>query len=362
MTTNCTRTSDQAVAMLFAGCFLLTACLKQSDGSTGNLDSLGVGQQLLAKKDYQTAEKSLLLAEKELEGKRNNESRLLQALVALSQSQKQQRKFKEAESTLLKACSLSQRINGPKSADTGDILSQLGATYFAERKFKESQKSWQESLEIAQQAEKPDETKEEAAINGVIAASCAQGMCTDNEALMKRLLELRRKNLGNEHPFTLISMNLLAELYDHKKNYAAAKPLYVQVYDITKKNSSEDLPAAMVNLARIERREKHYKKAEDLLNEALVLESKDKTYGSMGHPSLFATLDSFVFLYKDQGNWNKALEYSEKALAQREKIMGKNHPQIPPNLKSHAEILRKMHRNSEAKNLEDRARKIELGG
>ncbi|MBY0356775.1 MAG: tetratricopeptide repeat protein [Candidatus Obscuribacterales bacterium] len=352
-----TKSVGQFFLLLTSCSLILTACGKQPDSSATLLTEI---KSDISKKDYSAAEKKAQNLIEDLEIKKQEDKTTIEALSLIAEAQGQQRNFDQAEKNLLTAYEFSQRINGPDHEDTGALAAKLGSVYFARQDFETSQEYWQKALTVVKKSKNPDENKEVEAISGVIAASCAKGACTDNEALIKRLLEVRRKKLGNNDPFTVIAINLLAELYDHKKNFAAARPLYFEVYTIAKENNGLNLPAAMINLARIERHDKHYKEARKLLEEAMALELADKTYGSMVHPNLCATLDSFVYLYKDQGNWNQALQYSSKALALREKTMGKEHPQIPPYYRAHAELLRKVQRNTEAKALEDRAKKIEF--
>jgi hypothetical protein len=49
------------------------------------------------------------------------------------------------------------------------------------------------------------------------------------------VVEFRKKVLGLEHPQTLRSINNLALLYQSQSKYEAAKPLYEETLQLTKK-------------------------------------------------------------------------------------------------------------------------------
>jgi tetratricopeptide (TPR) repeat protein len=47
--------------------------------------------------------------------------------------------------------------------------------------------------------------------------------------IAEKLLAIRKRVLGSEHPDTAITLNDLAGLYDHMGNYARAEPLFKRV-------------------------------------------------------------------------------------------------------------------------------------
>ena len=52
-----------------------------------------------------------------------------------------------------------------------------------------------------------------------------------------RVLELRKKALGPDHPDTATSLNNLAELYRSMGDYAKAEPLYERALKISEKSA-----------------------------------------------------------------------------------------------------------------------------
>ncbi|KAH8833141.1 hypothetical protein DL96DRAFT_1584901, partial [Flagelloscypha sp. PMI_526] len=53
--------------------------------------------------------------------------------------------------------------------------------------------------------------------------------------LKEEVLELRRRILGSEHPFTLLSMNTLAATYSTLYRYAEAVQLQEEVVELSKR-------------------------------------------------------------------------------------------------------------------------------
>ena len=58
-----------------------------------------------------------------------------------------------------------------------------------------------------------------------------QGNHAEAETLFGKVLEVRRRVLGNDHPDTLTSMNNLAQVYDDEGKFADAGPLFVHVWE-----------------------------------------------------------------------------------------------------------------------------------
>ena len=77
------------------------------------------------------------------------------------------------------------------------------------------------------------------------------------------------------------------------------------------------------NISLVYRAQGNYEKALEYYEKSLVI--KEKMLGKE-HPSTATTYNNLAIVYEDQGNYEKALEYYEKALVIREKVLGKEHP------------------------------------
>ena len=77
------------------------------------------------------------------------------------------------------------------------------------------------------------------------------------------------------------------------------------------------------NLASVYYDQGNYLKALEYYEKALAI--RERVLGT-DHPYTAATYNNMALVYDAQGNYEKALEYYEKALAIREKVLGKEHP------------------------------------
>ena len=71
-----------------------------------------------------------------------------------------------------------------------------------------------------------------------------------------------------------------------------------------------------------------------------------------------ASLNNLAALYDDQGRYAEAEPFYQRALAIREKALGREHPHVAASLENYAALLRKTGRGTEALKLEARAKAI----
>ena len=90
-------------------------------------------------------------------------------------------------------------------------------------------------------------------------------------------------------------------------------------------NGSEKKNSARLfnNIAGVYHTQGNYEKALEYYEKALVIQ--EKVLGKE-HPNTAATYNNIAVVYKKQGNYEKALEYYEKALVIKEKVLGEEHP------------------------------------
>ena len=113
---------------------------------------------------------------------------------------------------------------------------------------------------------------------------CDQGRWDDAQRLEERVLELREKLLGQEHPDTVTAMANLAWTYSDQGRWDDAQ--------------------------RLEER---------------VLELREKLLGQE-HPDTVTAMANLARTYSDQGRWDDAQRLEERVLELREKLLGQEHP------------------------------------
>jgi tetratricopeptide (TPR) repeat protein len=122
------------------------------------------------------------------------------------------------------------------------------------------------------------ETKENieftGSLNGLALLYDSQGRYNDAEPLYLQSLDIRKRQLGNDHPDVAQSLNNLAQLYYSQGQYNDAEPLYLQSLDIKKRQLGNDYPdvaTSLNNLALLYESQRKYLEAENLAQQALVI-------------------------------------------------------------------------------------------
>ena len=122
------------------------------------------------------------------------------------------------------------------------------------------------------------ETKENieftGSLNGLALLYDSQGRYNDAEPLYLQSLDIRKRQLGNDHPDVAQSLNNLAQLYYSQGQYNDAEPLYLQSLDIKKRQLGNDYPdvaTSLNNLALLYESQGKYLEAENLAQQALVI-------------------------------------------------------------------------------------------
>jgi CHAT domain-containing protein/Tfp pilus assembly protein PilF len=150
--------------------------------------------------------------------------------------------------------------------------------------------------------------------------------------LAERVLEIRERLSGPEHPDVADSLNDLARLYLDRGDYAKAEPLLNRALAILEKALEPEHPsvaASLSNLSLLYKNRGEYSKAEPLLNRALAI--REKALGPE-HPDVAASLNNLASVYRVRGEYAKAEPLVHRALAIREKALGPEHIDVADSL------------------------------
>ena len=146
------------------------------------------------------------------------------------------------------------------------------------------------------------------------------------EGLFGKILLIREKVLGEEHPYTAASYNDLAMVYYSQGSYEEAEKLYKKALLISEKVLGEEHPYtadSYNNLAMVYYSQGRYKEAEELYKKALLI--REKVLGEE-HPNTAASYNNLAMVYYSQGRYEEAEKLYKKALLIREKVLGEEHP------------------------------------
>ncbi|MCD4785845.1 MAG: CHAT domain-containing protein [Candidatus Eremiobacteraeota bacterium] len=152
------------------------------------------------------------------------------------------------------------------------------------------------------------------------------------DLLCARVLAIRVKVLGKEHPDTATSLNNLAKIYTCRKT------IYLNQF-------SQQIERGKLYHG-------HAFDAEPLYKRALII--REKVLGKE-HPHTAEVLDNLAKFYVSRGQHSKAENFYRKALHIREKVLRREHPEIAENLNGLADLYFEQSRYSDAERLYKKA-------
>ena len=174
------------------------------------------------------------------------------------------------------------------------------------------------------------ETKENieftGSLNGLALLYDSQGRYNDAEPLYLQSLDIRKRQLGNDHPDVATTLNNLAQLYEFQGRYNDAEPLFLQSLDIYKRQLGNDHPhvaTTLNNLSALYESQGQYNDAEPL-----YLQSLDIRKRQLGndHPHVATSLNNLALLYEFQGKYLEAENLAQQALVIYQQKLGNEHP------------------------------------
>jgi tetratricopeptide (TPR) repeat protein len=153
-----------------------------------------------------------------------------------------------------------------------------------------------------------------------------QGRWKEAEELEFQVTGTRKRELGKEHPLTLMSMDNLASTYHIQGRWKEAEELEVQVLETRTRIFGDEHPdtlTSMGNLALTYHSQGRWKEAEEL--EVQVLETRTRIFGDE-HPDTLTSMGNLASTYHRQGRWDEAEELEVQVMRMRTRVLGKQHP------------------------------------
>jgi tetratricopeptide (TPR) repeat protein len=182
----------------------------------------------------------------------------------------------------------------------------------------------------------------------------AQGDLAGARSLQEQALEAGRKTLGEEHPNTLDSMHNLAETLHVQGELMQARSLQERVLDARRETLGEehsDTLSSMNNLAETLRAQGDLAGARAL--QERVLEARRRTLGEE-HPDTLSSMNNLAETLRAQGDLAGARPLQERVLEARRRTLGEEHPKTLASMNNLAETLRAQGDLAGAQNLQKR--------
>ena len=148
----------------------------------------------------------------------------------------------------------------------------------------------------------------------------------DSLRLYDKILQIRKKALGDEHLDTATAYNEIAVVCSHQGDYPKALELHEKALAINERALGKEHPdtaATYNNIALVYSSQGDYPKALEWHEKALAI--RKRALGKE-HPDTATTYNNIAGVYDSQGDYAKALEWYGKDLAICERVLGKEHP------------------------------------
>jgi tetratricopeptide (TPR) repeat protein len=181
------------------------------------------------------------------------------------------------------------------------------------------------------------------------------GQYATAEETYRRVLSLRRKNVGNEEASTLASMNEVGLALSNQGKYEEAEAIHRQTLALREKVLGKEHPGTLMsmnNLAGVLDSQGKYEEAEAMHRQTLALYEKVL---SKEHPGTLMSMNNLAGVLAGQGKYEEAEAMYRQTLALSEKVLSKEHPGTLMSVYCLAHLLAKQDLYDEATTLYQRA-------
>jgi eukaryotic-like serine/threonine-protein kinase len=178
-----------------------------------------------------------------------------------------------------------------------------------------------------------------------------EGHYTEAEKLLRETLEIERRVLGPEHPDTLSAMNKLAGTLTDEAGLAEGEKLFREVLAARRRILGPEHPdtlSSMNNLGLILQQEGRYAEAEKLLREALEVERRVL---GLEHPNTLMSMFNLAFTLQSEGRYTEAESLQRGTVDIQRRVLGPEHRDTLESLTNLALILEKETHYAEAEKL-----------
>jgi tetratricopeptide (TPR) repeat protein len=269
-----------------------------------------------------------------------------------------QGRYEEAERSHQGALAIREKVLGPEHPDLASTLNNLAMLYQTQERYEEAEELFLRTLQIWEKALGPEQLPIASCLNNLAELYRSQGRYQESERLHRRALAIREKLLGPTHPDLAITLNNLALLYQTQQRCEYAEPLFRRALSIWEKALGPEHPylaSTLNNLAELCRDQGRYEESEQLHRRALAIREKVL---SPTHPELAITYNNLAMLYQIQERYKDAEGLYLRTLESCNSAVGPLHPNFARTLENYVRLLREEGRESEAVQLEARAKSI----
>jgi serine/threonine protein kinase/Tfp pilus assembly protein PilF len=175
-----------------------------------------------------------------------------------------------------------------------------------------------------------------------------RGRFAEAGILHRRALAIRQQRFRSNHPDIAESLNGLGLLALGESRYDDAERCFRGAFAIWEKARNPLAMTALSHLALLYREQGEYDRALPLFEQALAWQEREL---GPEHSDLDANLNNLADIYRNLGQYAKAEALLKRVLAVNERIMGSDHPHVATSLNNLAIVYRAEGRYAEAEAL-----------
>ncbi len=160
----------------------------------------------------------------------------------------------KAEPLLRRALEIRERALGPDHSEVTSTLIGLGNLNFNDDNFDGAEPYYQRALQLLDKlAGQANPTQHALVLNNLAAVYASKGDLTQAETLHRRVLAIREKALGAEHPQTLTTLNNIAALRADQGDFEKAEQMQQSALSLTEKVLGPEHPDVALTLQSLAR-------------------------------------------------------------------------------------------------------------
>ena len=231
------------------------------------------------------------------------------------------------------------------------IRQTIGDTYLQLGIYPQAQKQMERALELRRRNLGDDHDDTLGSMMSLATLLRAEGKNADSETLNLHVLEIERNKFGASDRKTLHALDELALLYRAEGQNARAEEITRQAYEIQRRTLGEENPDTLLSMSGLGALyivEGKYQEAEAIT--ARVLELRSKLLGEE-HSDTQASLNNLAAIYDHLGKFVQAEALDLKLLEIRRRTLGENHPNTALALNNLASVYRNQGKYSQAEPL-----------
>lgn len=311
---------------------------------------------------YSNAESYYRLAlkiRKHLPGRKS--SRMVLEIAAnhndLARLYRDQYQHEEATRHFEEAIRIREEKLGPQDSITANSKRSLARLYLILGEYDKAEELYVSALKIHRYNQSKDNTATAArevanSSYGLAWLYHLEGRYDETQVLYEEALKMDSDQFGQESLFTAQCLNSLGALYRDRRDFKKAEDLMLQALTIRKKvleiptpgDKQElrhpDMAQSLNDLGGLYRSQKRYKEAEEFIQQALTIRRAVLRWpnGPDSHPDIAQSLSNLAGLYSSQKRYDEAEPLYLRALEIDEKTLGHNHPYTAHILSNLAEL------------------------